>query len=180
MPKAPLLALILTLLLAACSGGGQETATPDPQIPDRSASCAVCGMTVVDYPGPKAQLHLKGEDRPLHFCSTRDFFAFLLEEDSPQDHRIAVMYVNDMGKSAWERPHKAEGAWIPAREAHYVVGSDRRGAMGPTLASFGKRSEAETFAAEHGGEVLGFADIERDLVAELPGGGPPKGGHGGH
>ncbi|MFA9460045.1 nitrous oxide reductase accessory protein NosL [Thiohalorhabdus methylotrophus] len=170
-------ALSVALLLLACSGGGQRTAAPDPEAPDRSAACAVCGMTVVDYPGPKAQLFLKGKSEPRHFCSTRDFFAYLLEGDSPRAHRIRALYVNDMGVTPWDRPNKTDPAWIPAREAFYVVGSDRRGAMGPTLASFAGRSAAEAFRADHGGEIRRFEDIDRALVADLPGGGSGE-GHG--
>ncbi|MFP4560658.1 MAG: nitrous oxide reductase accessory protein NosL [Thiohalorhabdus sp.] len=177
----PIWSLLFFLLLTACSGGGQEAPPPEPQAPDRSAACAVCGMTVVDYPGPKAQIFLQDREGPEHFCSTRDFFAYLLEEDGPRDHQIAGMYVHDMARVDWERPHaEKEAAWIPAREAHYVVGSDRRGAMGPTLAPFADRSQAEAFAAEHGGEIRRFGEIERDLVADLPGGGPAQGEHGGH
>lgn len=166
------LLLTLTLLVLAGCDGDQEAAAPaEPREPTRSASCEVCGMTVVDYPGPKAQIHLKGEEAPHHFCSTRDFFAYLLEEDSPRAHRIEAMYVHDMGRTDWERPHAEEGRWVPAREAFYVVGSDRRGAMGPTLAAFAEDQAAEAFAAEHGGTVKGFDGIDRELVVNLP---PPQ------
>ncbi|NIP82088.1 MAG: nitrous oxide reductase accessory protein NosL [Gemmatimonadetes bacterium] len=168
--------LFLLLLLPACAGEEEAAAPPSPQVPDRTASCAVCGMTVVDYPGPKAQLFLKGQSDPEHFCSTRDFFAYLLEEDSPQAHRIRAMYVHDMGRTDWNHPHEDEEHWVPAKEAFYVVGSDRSGAMGPTLASFAKRADADAFAEDHGGEIRRFSDIDRDLVADLPGGGsgPPR------
>lgn len=166
------LAVTLTLLLlAGCDGGEQATAPAEPQDPDRSASCEVCGMTVVDYPGPKAQIWLKGEDAPRHFCSTRDFFAYLLEPDSPRPHRIRAMYVHDMGQTEWEQPHAGKGHWVPAREAFYVAGSDRKGAMGPTLASFAERQAAEDFAAEHGGTIEGFDAIDRELMASLS---PPE------
>jgi copper chaperone NosL len=171
-------ALIL-LLLTACGGEQQATAPAEPENPDRSASCAVCGMTVVDYPGPKAQIHLKGKAAPKHFCSTRDFFAYLLEEDSPRAHRIRAMFVHDMGRTDWEHPHQGEAHWVPAREAFYVVGSDRRGAMGPTLAAFAERAAAEAFAAEHGGEIKPFDAIDRELVVNMPPPKPPQGRRGG-
>lgn len=164
----PLLAL---LLLTACSEEQARQAPPEPVSPDRSATCKVCGMTVVDYPGPKAQLFPKGDKAPDHFCSTRDFFAYLREEDSPRPHRIRAMFVQDMAHTDWQKPHQGEDHWIPARNAYYVVGSDRRGAMGPTLASFARRGDAEAFAEAHGGRILRFGDISRSLVADLPGGG---------
>lgn len=169
------LALAATLLLAACDGEQAGTAPAEPAEPDRTASCAVCGMTVVDYPGPKAQLFLKGETEPKHFCSTRDFFAYLQEEDSPRSHRIRAMFVHDMGRTDWDRPHAGDSHWIPAREAFYVVGSDRRGAMGPTFASFARQADAEAFAAEHGGTLKRFDDIDRELVVNMPPPKPPQG-----
>ena len=173
-------AILVTLLaLAACGGEDRAAAPAEPQPPDRSASCAVCGMTVVDYPGPKAQLFLKGEDGPKHFCSTRDFFAYLLEEDSPRAHRIRAMFVHDMGRTEWDHPHDGSGHWIPAREAFYVVGSHRRGAMGPTLAAFAERADAEAFAAEHGGEIQPFDAIDREMVVNMPAPKPPQGRRGG-
>lgn len=171
-----LLPLLLSLFLLAGCTGGEEAATPvSPQEPDRSAACKVCGMTVVDYPGPKAQIFLKGEEKPAHFCSTRDFFGYILEEDSPQAHRIRAMYVQDMGVTDWEKPHEGETAWIPAKEALYVVGSDRGGAMGPTLASFASEKDAQAFADEHGGELMRFGEIDQELVVDLPGGGAGPG-----
>jgi copper chaperone NosL len=161
---------LLALLLTACSEERAGQAPPEPVKPDRTATCAVCGMTVVDYPGPKAQLFPKGQEGPDHFCSTRDFFAYLLEEDSPRAHRIRAMFVHDMGSTDWRHPHRGEAHWVAAREAYYVVGSDRRGAMGPTLASFAERADAEAFAEAHGGRILRFDAISRSLVADLPGG----------
>ena len=160
-------ALVL-LLLAACSGGEEAKAPAEPQDPDRSASCEVCGMTVVDYPGPKAQIWLQGEDAPLHFCSTRDFFAYLLEPDSPQPHRMRAMFVHDMGATDWEDPQPGSASWIPAKEAFYVVGSDRKGSMGPTLASFAERAAAASFRDQHGGRILRSPAINRSLVVDLP------------
>jgi copper chaperone NosL len=41
--------------------------------------------------------------------------------------------------------------------------------MGPTIASFAQEPDAAKFAAEHGGKVLRFAEITRDMV-DLSGG----------
>ena len=160
-------ALVL-LLLAGCSGGEEAKAPAEPQAPDRGASCEVCGMTVVDYPGPKGQIWLKGDNAPMHFCSTRDLFAYLLEPDSPQPHRIRAIYVHDMGQTDWAKPHAGTEHWVAAREAFYVVGSDRKGAMGPTLASFAERAAAASFRDQHGGRILRFPAIDRSLVVDLP------------
>jgi len=39
------------------------------------------------------------------------------------------------------------------------VGSEKTGAMGPTLASFAKKDDAAAFAGEFGGNVLAFQEV---------------------
>ncbi len=58
--------------------------------------------------------------------------------------------------------------FVPATGAHYVVGSDRPGTM--TMNSkyaFAERADAAAFAAEHGGQVVGFAEAEQIARAGL-------------
>ena len=74
--------------------------------------------------------------------------------------------VQDMGKADWDQPR---GNWFDARTGIYVLGSKRKGSMGPTVASFAKETDAQAFASQHGGKVLRFGDITRDMV-DLSGG----------
>ena len=71
-----------------------------------------------------------------------------------------------MGKTDWEKP---SGQWIDARQAFYVIGSRRRGSMGPTFASFGEEKVARAFAEKEGGKVLRFNEVTPDM-ASLDGG----------
>ena len=81
-----------------------------------------------------------------------------------QASAISVIYVNDMGAaSSWEQPGATN--WIKATEAHYVIGSSRRGGMGaPELVPFRARAAADTFASEHGGRVIGYGEITDEMV----------------
>jgi len=81
----------------------------------------------------------------------------LQPENIKRDH---TLYVHDMAQSEWDSP--VDTALIDAREAFYVIGSERLGAMGPTLASFADSTAADSFAAEFGGQVKAFADITMD------------------
>ncbi len=151
------LALAFTALLAGCSDSGEsaDVARPDPVHFDSGDECHVCGMAITRFPGPKGEAITAREEQVRKFCSTRDMFSWVLQpENVNRDH---VLYVHDMAETEWEEP--ADTALIDAREAFYVVGSERTGAMGPTLASFAEASAAEAFAAEFGGEVVPFADI---------------------
>ncbi|WP_281193570.1 right-handed parallel beta-helix repeat-containing protein [Halorubrum sp. F4] len=49
--------------------------------------------------------------------------------------------------------------WIPANEATYVVGSTARTPAGETVVPFSERTNAEAFAAEHGGRVHDWAAV---------------------
>ena len=162
MPSHPLIPFLLPVLviLAAC--------TPDepPAAPHEitaGTTCALDGMLLNDYPGPKAQIHY-GEGNVEFFCDTVEMFNMLLRPESAR--RVRAVYTQDMGKADWKTPR---GHWIDARQAFYVHGSRVKGSMGPTLASFANRADAEAFAQKNGGRVLRFDEVQLDVV-DLHGG----------
>jgi copper chaperone NosL len=156
----------LALLLAGCgkaldtSGG----AAPTPVEIQAGTTCDLDGMLLNDYPGPKAQVFYAGQDRPDFFCDTIELLNALLKPEQVRALRVA--YVQDMGQANWDHP---EGHWFDATTGWYVLGSQRQGSMGPTIASFAKEADATRFAAEQGGKVLRFAQITADMV-DLSGG----------
>ena len=156
--------LLALLILAASGCDDQDKAEqlPPPVALTREAVGHFCGMTLVEHPGPKGQILLRGDDRPVWFTSARDTAAFtLLDEESKA---IRAIYVSDMGKApSWEEPGATN--WVEARQAWFVAGSDRRGGMGAEEAvPFSSRSAADRFVAEHGGRVLRLAEMPRDWV----------------
>ena len=157
-------ALATSSLLAGCGDKAAEQQSLAPVEIDRSTSCELDGMLLSDYPGPKAQIHYAGQEKPSFFCDTIDLFNTLLAGD--QVRAVRAVYVQDMGKADWNEP---KGHWIDAKTAVYVLGSKRHGSMGPTIASFAQEADAAKFAGEHGGKVLRFADIKLDMV-DLSGG----------
>jgi len=151
-------------LLGLTGCGGEEEASvacaPEP-IADGD-ECAVCGMFIAGFPGPKAQACLR-DGRLLKFCSTSDLFVWLLQPDSLPQLRQA--YVHDMGQTAWEAP--ADDAYIAADAAVYVTEQPLMGAMGPTIAAFGDAADAEAFMAEHGGRQLAFEEVDVATLNDL-------------
>ncbi|MCG7198632.1 nitrous oxide reductase accessory protein NosL [Marinobacter pelagius] len=161
-----LLAALAAVTLTACSGNEEQTtAKPDPVHFESGDECHVCGMVIANFPGPKGQAITEKEQQVRKFCSTRDMFAWMLQpENVNRDH---TLYVHDMAQTEWQSPD--DTALIDAREAFFVVGSDRIGAMGPTLASFASEDAAQGFVMEHGGEILAYSDITLEhLNAGMP------------
>lgn len=147
-------------LLAACgSGDGSGRPSVGAAEINQGTSCALDGMLLADYPGPKAQIHYDGVAQPDWFCDTVEMFSIHLRPEQAQ--RVVALYVQDMGKADWEQPR---GHWIDARTAIYVHGSSRRGSMGPTIASFAAEVDARAFAETYGGKVLRFADVTPEMV----------------
>lgn len=161
--RKPLMIGVLALL-AAC---GKELAQVAAVEPDQGTACALDGMVLKDYPGPKAQIHYK-EGAPEFFCDIVELFGMLLAPE--QKRPVAAVYVQDMGKADWAQP---SGHWIDAKAAYFVVGSGKPGSMGPTFGTFASLPDAEAFVKKEGGTVHRFEQVTLDMV-EKPGKG---GGH---
>ncbi len=155
MTNKYLILLMITCLSLGCS---KKETTVAPIEMDRTTSCALDGMILLDYPGPKAQIHYDTGDTDF-FCDTMEMFSIYLRPE--QKKRITAIYTQDMGKASWEHP---TDNWIDAKSAYYVYGSKKLGSMGPTLASFAHNDDAEKFASQFGGKVLRFEQVTVDMV----------------
>lgn len=148
---------VVMLLAAAACGGAGDTGAPVAREVTPATSCALDGMLLQDYPGPKGQIHYAGVESPDFFCDLVELFRTYLKPE--QIRTVRALYVQDMGKAEWDRPR---GQWIDARTAFFVVGSRRHGSMGPTIASFAVKADAERFAGEYGGRVVPFGDVKAE------------------
>ncbi|MFN2362507.1 MAG: nitrous oxide reductase accessory protein NosL [Marinobacter sp.] len=155
--------LMLAALLAGCSESEEQaTQMPNPVHFESGDECHVCGMVITRFPGPKGEAITAREQAVHKFCSTRDMFSWALQpENAKRDH---TLYVHDMAQTEWEHPD--DTALINAREAFFVVGSERKGAMGPTLASFASEEAAKSFANEFGGDVVEFKDVTMEHLTQ--------------
>ena len=152
-------AAMLVVAMLGLNACDQKEPVVQPMSLKQGASCSLDGMLLMDYPGPKAQIHYDiGE--PDFFCDTMEMFSIYLRPE--QQKRIRAIYTHDMGKASWEAPREE---WIDAKKAFYVLGSKKMGGMGPTLASFAKQEDAQAFAKTNGGKVLRFDEVNIDMVA---------------
>ncbi|MDI3326331.1 nitrous oxide reductase accessory protein NosL [Pontibacterium granulatum] len=165
--KTLMRALMLVLTLAMLSGCGEEEdkiAMVQQVVAIESGDeCHLCGMIITNYPGPKGQLYSRGKVGSMKFCSTRDMFAFIVDPEN--QHNIQQAFVHDMAVTPWEHPD--EETYIDAKQAFYVVGHGKKGAMGPTLASFSNQEDAEAFAKVEGGKVLRFDQVTLQVLIDM-------------
>ena len=159
---SPFLVVLVAILSCACSER-QPATVVEPQELTRDEVGYFCGMTVLDHKGPKGQVFLTDRPQPLWFTSVRDTIAFTMLPGEPKN--IAAIYVTDIGHASWDQPEP--GAWIEAREAFYVLGSDRVGGMqAAEVVPFISREDAMLFIKQYGGEILVFDAIPRESVIE--------------
>lgn len=149
-------ALISLALAVGCQNG--SGALPAPHEIDDTTVSVLDGMSLKDYPGPKAQIEY-ADGHTDFFCDTLGLFSVYLHPE--QDRKISVMYVQDMGATDWQKP---VGHWVDARRAVYVVGARKPGAMGNTFASFAAEPDAVQFAKAEGGKIYHFDQITADMA----------------
>lgn len=154
--------LLLVFFLIACEKTS-PVEVPVAQKLTREANGYYCLMTVVEHKGPKGQIILS-DNKVLWFTSVRDTISFTLSPEEPKN--IAAIYVNDMTDADWENP--GVDNWIDARNAWYVLGSDRSGGMGaPEAVPFATKEKAELFIVKHGGTVHTFDSIPKEYIIKL-------------
>jgi copper chaperone NosL len=147
---------ILIMLLAGCSNNGDYKSRPVPVKLDSHYACAICGMTVFDQPGPKAQI-LYDKDKTAAFCSTSDMFIYYLQPDRPIN--IRAIYVEEIGGN-----EKPSGKWIDGESAYYVYGKDIAGYMGNTFIPFASASKAKEFADKHNGLITRIDKVNLGMI----------------
>lgn len=145
---------LLTLIMSLVACGQPEEVNYQAQAIHDEDECEVCGMLIKRFPGPKGQAIF--DHKHVKFCSTRDMVAFITDEEN--SHRVSDVFVHDMEKTPWKAP--TQDSYTDGRNAWYVTGSDQKGAMGPTFASFANKEAALNFAQAHGGEPQTFNELQ--------------------
>ena len=159
-------ALILCLLLtaSACSDNAAQQAVIHKAVAmESSDECHLCGMLITHFDGPKGEVFRKEQGgKEIKFCSTRDMFSYYLDPENTRN--VSQILVHDMSKMPWGSDSIDDKHFIDAKQAWFVTGSEKTGAMGKTLASFSLESDAQAFATEFGGNVFSFIDVNQDIL----------------
>ena len=135
----------LVLTLTGCS---EKSEVPvKPVALGAHDRCALCGMVITNYEGPKAELFLKGVAEPVKFCSGRDAFTFALQPENAR--RLTGFFVQSADTDP-KAPVTAE-SFLDARKAFFVVDGRFEGVMGAEPAAFADKTAAEKFIQAWGG-----------------------------
>ncbi len=133
-------ALVIALAFG-CGQAADDREAAAPQTLTGAEVCAIDGMVLRDYAGPKAQI-LWRDGRRTFYCEAREAFTEWL--DRIRRNRISEFYVQDFGGRGWGNyPDR----WIRAQDAIFVIESEKLGAMGSSFASFLDPAEADAFSA---------------------------------
>jgi copper chaperone NosL len=119
----------------------------------KNHACPICGMVLVEHPGPKAQIHYTNKVIETFDTTPHMFMSYLQPEHS---RKIGAIFVHDMGKADWDHP---ENFWIDAKKAFFVLGGNKRGPMGEPLVPFSTSKDAENYVKTYGGQTLRFEDV---------------------
>jgi len=156
--------IILSVSITACSDKNEQQKVIHQAVAmESSDECHLCGMLITHFDGPKGEIFRKEQGETVFkFCSTRDMFSYYLDPENKRN--VSQMLVHDMSKMPWGSNSINDKYFIDAKNAWYVVNSEKTGAMGKTLASFSLSNDAQAFATEFGGKVLSFQDVNQDSL----------------
>ncbi|MEY8214436.1 MAG: nitrous oxide reductase accessory protein NosL [Colwellia sp.] len=157
-------AIFCLIIMSACSDNSAQQAVIHKAVAmESSDECHLCGMLITNFDGPKGEVFRKEQgDKVFKFCSTRDMFSYYLDPENTRN--VSQILVHDMSKMPWGSDSIDDKYFIDAKDAWYVTGSEKTGAMGKTLASFSLQTDAQDFADEFGGKVLSFKDVNPDSL----------------
>lgn len=157
------LSIVVTSLISCSDKADQAQVIHQAVAMESGDECHLCGMLITRFDGPKGEVFRKelGE-QVFKFCSTRDMFSYYLDPENKRN--VAQMLVHDMSKMPWGSDSIDDKYFIDAKTAWYVIGSEKTGAMGQTLASFSQQKDAVAFAKEFGGQVVSFKEINFDTL----------------
>ncbi|WP_227131186.1 nitrous oxide reductase accessory protein NosL [Halorubellus salinus] len=166
--------------VAGCLGGNGGTTPAAIAISD-AAACDECGMVISKHPGPNGEIYWEdvapeGRDAPFWFDSLKQCFFPHYFEGRDAGRSLDAAYVTDYSAveysvntqegATYITSHTDADSLADATTLSYVVESDVQGAMGPDFVPFSDDADAESFATEYGGSVVGFDEISPTLVGK--------------
>ena len=152
----------ISFCLLSCGDSQQKQTFHSPIDFASGDECHVCGMLIVNLPGPKGQAFDTRSVKMKKFCSTVDLISWYLQPENKPN--VAEIYVHDMTDSNWKSPDDAK--LVDAKKAFFVINSKRKGSMGKTISSFATKISAEQFVSQWGGSIVNFEQLSIAVIFE--------------
>jgi len=172
-----ILLVLALVLVAGCSGDEGAAQDVSPKVMDRSDVCEVCGMTIVDQPGPRVQVFFRehsprGHPNPAVLDSIDEAIFYIEDHESAGWEPVGI-YVTDYSEVDYKVKNLTgvqqrrvisshRNHYVAAQNATFVSGSEISGAMGEEPIPFSKRPDAEAFRDKYGGELATWADLREE------------------
>jgi nitrous oxide reductase accessory protein NosL len=149
---------LLGVLLLASLAGAAERGMPKPTAKDK---CPVCGMFVAKYPDWTMVVLFK-DGSHVFFDGAKDMFKYFFNmtryTSAKRTEDIQAIMVKDYYRLAF----------MDARKAWYILGSDVYGPMGRELIPLEKEADAKEFMKDHQGKgILRFPDVTMEVIKTL-------------
>ena len=149
--KLTILAILLLILLSACTAPASESQPPD--IAYGQDLCDQCGMVIGEARFAAAILLSSG--KYLKFDDIGEMLAYFKANPEIQ---VEAWFVHDYTSEEWVRGEKA----------FFVRSSSLQTPMGTGIVAFKDRAEADRFAAENSGVVFNLEEILAMAVKPKP------------
>lgn len=153
--------LVSVTTLTACSRSDTAKSTAAAEAIGAS-ECRACGMVVREQPAPRAQVVYANGTRSF-FCSISDLVRYL--EVPTSDGAPAQVYVEALtSEEDPQQVNTGEHRWIPAADAHYVLGVERPSVMGKPALVYASQEESAAAASRHKGRSVNYTELRRELI----------------
>lgn len=151
-------ALCLLAFLPQSPLGAAERVAPKPTARDK---CPVCGMFVAKYPDWLTAVRLR-DGSHIFFDGAKDMFKYL---HNPKKYDPARRWEDIEAATVMDYYGLA---WIDARKAWYVLGSDVYGPMGRELIPLEREADAREFMKDHKGtRIIRYIEATPEVIRTL-------------
>ena len=169
-------ALLATVLLVLAAAGAfaasSDDADPEPILFDETVETGIGGadrqrIRAEGFALPKAQVFYSQYRYVVGYCGVEHAIDTLQRPEHEQQFGYPIaIYVSDFsGTGVRVTPDgylqtDTDPDWVDAERAFYVVESNAETATGETVVPFASRGDAESFTADHGGQVLDWTALQ--------------------
>jgi copper chaperone NosL len=130
--------------------------------------CNACGMIILNYPGPHAELVITKPDGRVeykYYGNIVESMKYIITELKHKQNTVMV-YVQPMDHHAFNKMY-LKGNWVLAKNAYFVVNSKKYFIMGPGYYPFKHKKNAEKFIKRHHGRIMSFDRIVSILSTRI-------------